>query len=215
MAIKPDRNVPSVIRLNLLDKKFGQLTVVGFAGRKGTVIRWLCRCSCGRFYEVSRGHLRNGHTTRCITCVEEACRSHGRSGDSIYNTWVSMKCQRLLCKKWMKFEPFLADLGERPKGAWIQRRNLRKPHSPSNSYWETPEKRLEREVELILAAMSPLEDEEDTRQWLRDVTRQRRHQLTKRARAGQKIRVRRRPKGDSQSATPDHRVAPKKRQPPA
>ena len=191
MTIKPDRNVPRTIQLNLLDKKFGQLTVVGFAGRKKTVIRWLCRCSCGRFYEVSSGHLRAGRTTRCLTCVEETCRSHGRAGDSVHQTWSGLKYRRLLCKKWMKFETFLADLGERPKGARIQRRNTRKPHSPGNSYWGTPEERLEREVELILAAMSPSEDEEATRQRLRDVTRQRRHQLKKQAKAGQKIRGRR------------------------
>ena len=190
MTIKPNRNVPRSFRVNVLGKKFGEWTVVGFGGRKNYAVMWLCKCSCGKFSKVRSGNLRDGRSTRCQACAREKRRAHERAGDPVYATWTRLKRQRLLCKKWMKFETFLADLGERPKGAWIQRRDPRKPHSPSNSYWGIPEERLEREVELIMAAMSPVEDEEATRHWLKAVSRQRRHQLTKRARAGQKIRVR-------------------------
>lgn len=55
----------SSTRANLINERFGMLTVLEFAGvRKGHAI-WKCLCDCGAEAIVSTGALRNGHVKSC------------------------------------------------------------------------------------------------------------------------------------------------------
>lgn len=38
------------------------------------------------------------------------------------------------CKRWLKYENFLADMGERPEGLELERRDNDKGYSPANCY---------------------------------------------------------------------------------
>jgi hypothetical protein len=75
-----------------------------------------------------------------------------RSGT--YNSWRNMlqRCQRddlhnsylykekgiTVCARWLKFENFLADMGERPPGKTIDRIDGSLGYFPSNCKWATP-----------------------------------------------------------------------------
>lgn len=42
-----------------------------------------------------------------------------------------------VCKRWLKFENFLADMGERPEGMTLDRKDVDKDYAPSNCKWST------------------------------------------------------------------------------
>jgi hypothetical protein len=78
-------------------------------------------------------------------------RSHGMHGTPTYKSWVRMK-QRCLdvnsrdfqsygakgikvCERWMKFENFYADMGERRDGLTLERKDNRIGYEPDNCIW--------------------------------------------------------------------------------
>ena len=143
---KFNTNVPATIKSNLLGKKFGRLTVVGFGGytkpsgkRSTRAVMWTCRCECGSVHDYQAGNLREEHSTQCAECGRKRAtdrrRTHGQSGTPTYCTWESAKAARTLCRKWMRFEAFYQDMGDRPDGQYLRRTNTSRLHSPSNSYW--------------------------------------------------------------------------------
>lgn len=85
--------------------------------------------------------------------------SHGYSRTPTYRSWQSMKTRCYneasfkypdyggrgvtVCKRWLKsFEAFLADMGERPEGTTLDRRDGKKGYSKANCRWATREEQL-------------------------------------------------------------------------
>lgn len=64
---KPMIRVPDCRRpiTDLTGRRFGRLTVLGYAGKRGGVIVWSCRCDCGRTGVYAGSNLRNGHAWSC------------------------------------------------------------------------------------------------------------------------------------------------------
>lgn len=53
-------------RINILNQKYGRLTVVEECGRnKHQQVLWRCQCDCGNETFVTTGDLRSGHTKSC------------------------------------------------------------------------------------------------------------------------------------------------------
>jgi hypothetical protein len=77
---------------------------------------------------------------------------HGLVNTPCYNSWRNMlrRCYRKLnsnykyyggngitvCKRWHVFVNFYADMGERPDGQWLDRKDLSKGYEPSNCQWD-------------------------------------------------------------------------------
>ncbi len=143
---------------NHKDKRFGRLVVEKFLGRKlvSGVLRpfWLCKCDCGGFTESTSSNLIAGNSTSCGCKKIEAClkrSTHGKSGTTEYEAWKKMRerclnknCKEYkhyggrgirICKRWDKFENFLADLGLKPKGYSLERKKVNDGYKPSNCLW--------------------------------------------------------------------------------
>lgn len=78
-------------------------------------------------------------------------KSHGKSGTAIYGIWRSMmqRCYDVnsqaydrygergisVCDKWKTFEGFYADMGEKPSGKSLERKDVNGDYSPENVVW--------------------------------------------------------------------------------
>lgn len=144
--------------IDLTGRKFGRLTVIRRVGkRKGGDIKWACECQCGQNIIVSANHLKDGHTKSC-GCLRHEISSirmtkHGMSKTLTYRTWASMKsrCQNpneprykdyggrgiSVCDRWLKFENFLEDMGEKPRGLTLDRKNNDRGYCKENCKWSS------------------------------------------------------------------------------
>jgi hypothetical protein len=145
--------------------RFGRLVVEGRAVSVGTGRvrrgRWRCRCDCGEVRIVTTANLTSGNTKSCGCWALEKkatnTRTHGHTSNgketSTFSIWMSMLDRCLnsngrayrhygergigVDRRWLKFENFLLDMGERPPGLSLERRDNDKGYSKENCYWAT------------------------------------------------------------------------------
>lgn len=133
---------------------FGRWTVT--AAQDGRRVE--CACACGTVRHVYRNSLLSGASTSCGCLQREhaasAKRTHGMSDTPTYISWSSMmtRCSNPMCKsypqyggrgitvceRWLKFENFLEDMGERATtGLSLDRVDNSKGYEPGNCVWAT------------------------------------------------------------------------------
>jgi len=140
--------------VDLTGKRFGRLLVLTYAGRirERRTLLWLCQCDCGQRRVAPYPDLAHGSVTSC------GCRhkTHGQSNSVEYQTWYSMRnrCYKPQCKsykfyggrgiticdRWLGpngFANFFADMGKRPRGKSIDRKNVNGNYEPGNCRWAT------------------------------------------------------------------------------
>lgn len=117
---------------------------------------WECVCDCGMAARVTTNRLRSGNTTSCgcrkRSVLGESTTRHGMAGTRTHRIWKAMKTRCLnknaprhkdyahlsVCRRWLKFENFLADMGVCPDGFSLERKDNTKGYTPSNCRWALP-----------------------------------------------------------------------------
>ena len=159
-------------KANLEGLVFNQLTALrpaGYSTADGKRV-WVFLCSCGTIIERAGRDVTSGNTKSC-GCLRTAMRKasknkkHGhaktstRPSSPTYNSWFAMKsrCRTLtdsefknygavgICydPRWEGFEAFLEDMGERPEGTSLDRRDGAKGYSKENCRWATPKEQVD------------------------------------------------------------------------
>ncbi|EKD89559.1 MAG: hypothetical protein ACD_33C00045G0026 [uncultured bacterium] len=151
---------------NLVDNKFGRLTVIYDSGKRtsGRMIIWTCKCDCGNIINVCTGSLNSGNTKSC-GCLQKDYVSntgknnitHGLSNTLIYKNWsdIIQRCNNpnnpayiyygargiKICDKWLQsFEAFYTDMGVKPSSHHsIDRKDNNGNYEPNNCKWSTQE----------------------------------------------------------------------------
>lgn len=153
-------------KINRVGYKYGMLLVLSEGktvksitnNRHNTTVYWICQCDCGKLKEISGNDLRSGDTKSCgcqrYIMSSKGSRTHGLSKSLEYDIWVHIKqrCtnpenkafhnygkrQITMCDRWIEsFENFYADMGRKPKGLSVERRDNDGNYEPSNCYWGT------------------------------------------------------------------------------
>lgn len=141
--------------IDMAGKVFGKLTVVRRVFRENThAAWWLVVDEQGKSKIVSGSALRNGWIKGYLNCSGV---SHGHARRNrmtrTYSSWYAMlqRCQNkkdkawsyyggrglTVCSRWLKFENFLEDMGEKPVGLTLERKNNSCGYSPMNCKWAT------------------------------------------------------------------------------
>lgn len=160
-------------KIDLTGTRFERILVLGPSEKTNRVgALWECQCECGTRFIAESYKLRTGHTTSCGCHRRKALLKsrtiHGRANKShTYRTWKEMRQRCMnpksdkfhwyggrgitICERWMEYQNFLSDMGERPTGMTLDRIDNDGPYSPENCRWATHIEQTRKQKKNVLS----------------------------------------------------------------